>query len=460
MHFPPPIRFTAPLLALFFGLIATWFDYRLNLDLDLARHLAEMRERADANGRWLARASEKLLAAGENEALQTNVEAMADLPQVEIAAVVDESGRVLADSTGILRGQPASEGALKMAAALTSPSAQPVIQHGEDVYTLVSAHPFRLKGGQTGWVLLEFDRAEAVAAAEADARAQLHWMASAMALLSFALWAVLHFGFAARIGRLAESVLAFGEGKDSPARLPGGDDETGTLATAFCAMAANVRERAAKQEMLEREVLEISESERQRIGHDLHDGLGQRLTAASMSANALVVAAQKAGSAELAERAEEIGKQLRDAIADTRALAHGLAPVALNADGLMNALAALAQSTTRGGAARCVWECAEPVRVADTEVARNLYRIAQEAVNNALKHARASEIRIGLERRDDTLILEVDDDGRGFDESAASAKGIGLRVMHYRARLIGGSLDLRSAPAGGARVSCRVKLAS
>jgi signal transduction histidine kinase len=253
-------------------------------------------------------------------------------------------------------------------------------------------------------------------------------------------------------------VLAFGEGKVSAPVALGGGDEVGQLSGAFSAMAAKLREREAEQERLEREVLEISESERQRIGHDLHDGLGQRLTAASMTANALVIAAQKAGAAVLAEHGEDLGRQLREAIADTRALAHGLAPVALADDGLMTALAALAESTSRGGTVRCVFECAEPVRVADAEAAGHFYRIAQEAVNNALKHAVASEIRIGLERRGDTLVIEVDDDGGGFDEKAEARDGIGLRVMRYRARLIGGALEIGSAPAGGARISCRVKL--
>lgn len=456
MRFPPPIRITAPLLALVFGLVATWFDYRLNLDLDLARHLGEVRERADSNGRRLARLSERLLAAAQREVLQGDVEAMADLPLLGVAAVVDESGRVVAESTGNLRGQPAAATRLAAAAALIGPAGQPAVKHGENAAAVLSAHPFRIGESNTGWVLLEFDRAEAIAAAQADARTQLRWMASAMALLGFALWTVLHFGFAARLARLAGSVRAFGEGKADAPALPGGGDEVGELAGAFSAMAAKLREREAEQVRLEREVLEISEGERRRIGHDLHDGLGQRLTAASMTTNALV-AALKADAPALAERGEDIGRQLRAAIAEARSLSHGLAPVAFVDDSLMAALAALAEGAGRGNV-RCVFECAEPVQVADAEVAGHLYRIAQEAVNNALKHAAPTEIRIGLERRDGALVLEVDDDGEGLDESAPPAAGIGLRVMRYRARLIGGELEIGSAPAGGTRICCRVKL--
>jgi signal transduction histidine kinase len=456
MRFPPPIRYSAPLIALVFGLVATWFDYRLNLDLDLARHLSELRERADANGLRLARLSGRLLAAGQREALQTDVEEMAELPQVEIAAVVDGGGRILADSTGSLAGQAAGATSLAAAAALMNPLGKSAVTSSDDAETVLSAHPLQLAKGGRGWALIAFDGRDSITAARADARKQLRWMSSAMALLGFALWAVLHFGFGARLARLADGVRDFGEGKTDAPSVPGGGDEVGELSAAFTAMAAKLREREAGQVRLEREVLEISESERRRIGHDLHDSMGQRLTAASMATNALV-AALKADAPSLAERGEDIGRQLRDAIAEARSLSHGLAPVALVDDGLMAALDTLAESANRGGV-RCVFECPEPVQVADEAVAGQFYRIAQEAVNNALKHATPSEIRIGLERRGGALVLEVDDDGEGFDESAPGGAGIGLRVMRYRARLIGGALEIGSAPAGGSRISCRVTL--
>lgn len=456
MRFPPPIRITAPLLALIFGLLATWFDYQLNLDLDRARHLSEVRERVDSNGRRLAVVSERLLASGAHELLQTDVESIPDMPEIEIVGVVDENGRIVADSTGTLRGQHATATMLAPAAALIHPAAPPSAQHGENANAVVSAHPFPIGAHDTGWVLLVFDRTQANADAQADARTQLGWMSAAMALLSFALWATLHFGFAERLARLTGNVRAFGERKADAPSLPSGGDEVGELSGAFAAMAEKLHAREAEQLRLEREVLEISESERRRIGHDLHDSLGQRLTAASMTTNALV-SALRADAPALAERAEDIGRQLRETIAEARSLSHGLAPVALVADGLMVALGALAESASRSGV-RCVFECPVLVRLGSAEVAGQLYRIAQEAVNNALKHAEPSEIRIGLEHRASGLLLEVDDDGAGFKESAAYTDGIGLRVMRYRARLIGAALEIGSAPAGGARISCCVKL--
>jgi signal transduction histidine kinase len=337
MAFPPPIRITAPLLALAVGLLATWFEYQLNLDLDLARHLKTLRQRAESNSRRLARLSEYLLSRSHFDTLEADIEAITELPQLEIAGVVDGEGRVLADSSGTLRGMPVKETPLASAARLVAPEEGKEFQYGEDERTLLIARRFRLGAGGTGWVLLQFDRAEAIAATRADARTQLAWMAAAMALLSFVLWAVLHFGFAARLGRLADSVRAFGEGRDFVGTLPGGSDEVGKVSAAFEAMAAKLRERENEQARLEREVLGISESVRRRIGRDLHDGLGQRLTAASMTANSLISAA-KIEAPPLAERAEEIGRQLRKAITEVRSLSHGLAPVALVEEGFMEAL--------------------------------------------------------------------------------------------------------------------------
>jgi signal transduction histidine kinase len=124
-------------------------------------------------------------------------------------------------------------------------------------------------------------------------------------------------------------------------------------------------------------------------------------------------------------------------------------------DGLMSALAALANGVSQTGV-RCVFDCPAPVRVKDAEVAGQLYRIAQEAVNNALKHASPAEIRIGLGSSDGSVVLEVDDDGGGIPAEPTGSKGIGLRVMRYRARTIGARLETGSPPAGGTRISCTI----
>ena len=211
----------------------------------------------------------------------------------------------------------------------------------------------------------------------------------------------------------------------------------------------------AELRAMEREILNVTERERRRIGQDLHDSLGQQLTAASLSANALILALESAHPA-LVPQAENLGRQLREAIAEARTLSHGLSPVSLQDEGLMHALHALADATNRNGGVRCVFECPAPVRVPDAELAGQLYRIAQEAVNNALKHASPGEIRIGLERKSDSVILEVDDDGPGLPSPIPPSSGIGMRVMRHRAQMIGSTLGTDSPPAGGTRISCSV----
>lgn len=450
MRFPPPIRLLAPLLALTFGLLATWFEYRFNLGLDLQRQFNELRERADINGQRLARRSERRLAAGQRSALQTEIDAAASAPHVIFVALVDETGLILTDQSRKLRGRPAvSVAEMAPALALVNRAGRPVVELSPDSARVYSAHPFREGGRLQGWALAGYERRAAFTAAGDDAGRQLSWMVGAMTLLGLALWAVLHFTFAARLARLAAGIRAFGEGETRLAPLPAGGDEVGELSTAFSAMAARLQARAAEQLRLEREVLESTENERRRIGHDLHDGLGQRLTAASMAASALTTALQSSAPA-LAPRSEEIARQLREAIAEARSLSHGLAPVTLTGDGLSASLRELTEAATRGGV-RGIFECPEPVRLDDAEVAVQFYRVAQEAMNNALKHSGASEIRLGLERRDGRLVLEVDDDGAGFEESAATERGIGLKVMRYRARLIGAELTIAQAPAGGTR---------
>ena len=224
-------------------------------------------------------------------------------------------------------------------------------------------------------------------------------MALAMALLGCLIWAVLHFGFARRLTRLAQSVEAFGHGQATvPETLPGGD-EVAALSTKFAAMAQRLRERETEQVRLEREVLEISDNERRRIGHDVHDSLGQRLTAAALATNALA-GSLRTDAPALASQADEIGRELRDAITEARSISHGLAPVDLIDDGLMTALGRLAEDTSRASNIRCIFECEPAVCVTNPKISGHLYRIAQEAVANALKHASASEIRIGLECRD------------------------------------------------------------
>jgi signal transduction histidine kinase len=230
-------------------------------------------------------------------------------------------------------------------------------------------------------------------------------------------------------------------------------------------LAAAEQQLAATQAALRQsheEVLAISEREQRRIGHDLHDGLGQHLTALEMKCFLLLedmdgkdFAAQQK---QLKQQVERIGQDLRQCITLTRSLARGLAPVPLKADGLMEGLKELAIRAAAPGRVECRFECTAPVLFEDSQTTGHLYRIAQEAVNNALKHAGAQRITVKLSRRPGMLQLEIKDNGRGLPKSRQSKLGMGLGIMRHRANVIGATLEMDSRPAGGVTVTCTLPM--
>jgi len=455
---PPPVRWAAPLLVLVFGLAATGYNYWLSLEVDLNQRLQTARTRAGGVTQRVAALAELMMANDRPDLIRRSLVYQFDVYDLVMAAVVDDRGIVIGDSSGKLTNVPVQKTPLAGAVSLIRPAREAVVTHAENTRLVYAVCPFDMPRGGTGWALIAMDRREDIEATTQDARVRFYLIAGMMLLLSLALWAALHFGYARRLAALAESVRAAKEGKDvSALPLPRGQDEVGRLSSDYAAMMKSLRTHEREQARLQRDVLNISEKERQRIGHDLHDSLGQRLTAASMTANAMLESVRES-SAALTPQAELVSRQLREAIAEARALSHGLAPVSLEADGLHGALTELARSITASGRVRCVVECPAQVRVDDPQKATELFRIAQEAANNALKHAEASEIRIGLEQDDPMLVLEVEDDGEGFDESQTAREGMGLQIMRYRARLIGGTLEVKPAPAGGTLVRCVLEL--
>jgi signal transduction histidine kinase len=214
------------------------------------------------------------------------------------------------------------------------------------------------------------------------------------------------------------------------------------------------RKRAEQERArVERQLIDLTEREQRRIGRDLHDGLGQHLTALEMMNHTLVERLRREAPT-LEAHATEISGHIRQIITHARQLSHGLCPVSLQADGLMNALQELAALTKTSGRKDCEFICPQPVQLADLNVATQLYRIAQEAVGNAVRHSGAKRIRIGLTRAGARLELSVEDDGQGLSSHAEEKRGLGLSTMHYRARLIGANLDMTSVPGDGVRLCC------
>jgi len=210
-----------------------------------------------------------------------------------------------------------------------------------------------------------------------------------------------------------------------------------------------------RQKRLEREVLEIVDHEKERLGRELHDGLCQTLAgiaalSSTLSRKLVPVTEPDTAAAE----AREINTLLNEAIGEARDLARGLGPLGLNEVGLDVTLENLTLNIHDRFGVPCTFECDRPMRRLDHEVETHLYRITQEAVSNAVTHGRAQRIEISLGMIDGDGLLRIRDDGAGMPEETGTADGVGMHTMAYRSRLIGGSLEVRRRTRRGTSVSC------
>src|SRR5271154_6431891 len=210
---------------------------------------------------------------------------------------------------------------------------------------------------------------------------------------------------------------------------------------------------------LEEAILEISSREQRRIAQDLHDGLGQHLTGIAFMSKVLE---EKLADKSLPEAAEaaKIVKMVNQAIENTRQLARGLHPVAADPLGLMSALQKWANEVEELFHIRCTFRCSKPLPVRDPNLATHLYRIAQEAVHNAIRHGKSRNIEVGLSRKNETGTLTIRDDGEGFQKQEATQPGVGLSIMNYRADMVGGSLKVQPNEDRGVTVTCMFPIRS
>ena len=215
----------------------------------------------------------------------------------------------------------------------------------------------------------------------------------------------------------------------------------------------------SERRRLEKEILNVSEQERRRIGQDLHDGLGQMLTGIGLLSQDVTRQLEEEGH-ERADDMAEITEHIKEADQYARDLSHGLIPVDVESSdpsALPEALRRLSTNAERLFDVTCDFQEVEAAQVHDNTTATHLYRIAQEAVNNAVRHGEADRIRLLLAAGDDQLRLQVRDDGAGFDAGdTAEADGMGVHIMNYRARIIGGTLDIHSDLGEGTVVTCTV----
>ena len=211
---------------------------------------------------------------------------------------------------------------------------------------------------------------------------------------------------------------------------------------------------------LEHEVLEVAGREQERMARELHDGLGQLLVGAQMQLAVVERALQNAQDLDPAALAGTVARAseiVGEAHGQARAIARGLFPVNIEPDGLMVALERLTSEARESLGVDATFTFEVPVVVGSSEQAGHLYRIVQEAMTNAVRHGHAEHVAIGLsDAGDGTVALTVQDDGVGIDDDALDdGAGLGMRTMAYRARRVGGALDVRALDGGGTAVRVR-----
>jgi signal transduction histidine kinase len=210
----------------------------------------------------------------------------------------------------------------------------------------------------------------------------------------------------------------------------------------------------AERKRLDEEMARIADRERRRLGHDLHDRLGQHLTGTALAAQVLKEKLAARAAPETAE-AEKLVCWVEEGIDVTRNLARGFFSPEFEAEGLLAALQNLADTVREKYGINCVLHGDELIPIHNSSLANRLYQIAQEAVTNSVKHAAASRIDIRLAMDGPELCLSIVDDGIGFPEKRRS-EGLGLHLMHHGAALSGATLDVRRNGEKGTIATCRL----
>ena len=211
-------------------------------------------------------------------------------------------------------------------------------------------------------------------------------------------------------------------------------------------------ERELRMAEAERAISEVSNFERRRIGHDLHEQLAQILTGLAFAAGGISESLAERDAKE-ATSASKLVEGIDEALNRVQTLARGLMPVEIDAEGLTASINGLVERTKDQHLTNCVFECPSPVLIEDNQAATHLYYIAQEAITNAIRHARADEITVSLADSDGLVTLSIRDDGHGF-HNGQHLTGLGIKIMHHRANVIGASLTIDSMVEHGTQVNC------
>lgn len=222
---------------------------------------------------------------------------------------------------------------------------------------------------------------------------------------------------------------------------------------------AALQREVVERQRLDREIAQVADRERRRLGQDLHDHLGQHLTGTALAAQVLKEKLAAKGAPEVTD-AGKLVNYVEEGIDVTRNLARGFFSPELEADGLTTALEGLAENISERFAVNCIFRGEESIPVHDSTVATQLYRIAQEAATNAAKHAAAEQVDIRITVKASELTLAITDDGVGFPGNLSDSKGLGLRLMRHGAALIGGTFSVQRNGRRGTIATCKVTVSN
>ena len=278
-----------------------------------------------------------------------------------------------------------------------------------------------------------------------------------------AILSVLMYTVVRPIKKLNQATTALGEGKLDTRVAIGAPDEIGALAQSFNAMAENLKDareqlaHAAETALVrankaERKIIEINEETQRQIGRELHDNLGQQLTGVAFMTEVLHKHLKDEGHADAATAAK-ITALINEAIVKANHLAHDLHPVEMEESGLRAMLMRLATNTQEIYGVKCECLCEGEPRIGSPNAATNLFRIAQEAVHNAVKHSDASKITLSLRATPDALTMEIIDNGHGIGNPQEVESGLGMNTMRYRASVLNAELQIGRVARGGTRVA-------
>ena len=220
-----------------------------------------------------------------------------------------------------------------------------------------------------------------------------------------------------------------------------------------------LRREMKERERLEHEIIELSERERQSFGQELHDAVCQELAGTAIAGQMLTKKLQGKGSDD-ARDAGEVTEMIFRSLTKARNVARGFFTAGFDALGLVDALRETVAHAQEQSGMRCEFNWQENLSISDEEMVMHLYRIAQEAIRNALKHSVATHLRVSLENVNGVVELIIEDNGKGISLAEKSKEGLGLRIMSYRAGMIGGKLKIKSPSTGsiGTRVVCMIPI--